>query len=38
MFERIVHWIIFLSLCAGLLGVLIQLITTGTISEPCCMY
>jgi hypothetical protein len=38
MFERVVHWIIFLSLCAGLLGALIQLIATGEISEPCCMY
>ncbi len=31
MFERIVHWLIFLAVVAGVIGAVVQLVTTGSV-------
>ncbi len=36
MFEKIVHWLIFISIVSFILAAAYQLITTGSISDVCC--
>jgi hypothetical protein len=35
--ERIVVWIIFLSIAMGVIAAALQLFTTGAVSTPCCL-
>lgn len=36
MFERIIHWLIFLAIASFVATAVVQLVTQGSVSEPCC--
>ncbi len=36
MFEKIVRWLIFISIVSFVLAAIFQLLTEGQVSEPCC--
>jgi hypothetical protein len=36
MLEKIVHWLIFISIASFVLTAIYELLTDGEVSEPCC--